>query len=98
MPDLVQRLVCGGTAVAGNEDACTVTLAVCQGGGIDTSGFGDFFGQSNPQCKQLATCCGRLQSDGYTSDANDCTQWVQIQDEGSCGDRISDYQSFGECF
>jgi hypothetical protein len=34
LPGLVQRLTCGGTVAAGNEKACGVAIAVCQGGGI----------------------------------------------------------------
>jgi hypothetical protein len=98
LPDMFQVLVCGGTAVAGNEDACGLELAVCQAGGIDTSGIGSLFQQDNPNCTALARCCGQFQSQGYTETANDCSGWVQIQDEGSCQQQLQTYQSFGTCF
>jgi hypothetical protein len=94
---MFQVLACGGTSVLGNETACGVELAVCQGGGIDTSGIGDLFKSNNPNCASLAKCCGHFQDEGFSETASDCGEWVQIQDETMCQDQLTTYQSYGEC-
>jgi PBP1b-binding outer membrane lipoprotein LpoB len=44
-----QALACTGTAIAGDETACGVELAVCNAGGIDFGGlFGDDDDTTNP--------------------------------------------------
>jgi hypothetical protein len=42
--DFYQSLACTATVFAGDETTCGVELAVCQAGGIDFDGIGDFFG------------------------------------------------------
>jgi hypothetical protein len=97
MPDLFQQLACGGTSVSGDETACQLALGICQGGGLDLSGITDLFGQSNPHCNDLAKCCDSFKNQGNTVTADDCSGWVEIQDETTCQTELQVYQSYGEC-
>jgi hypothetical protein len=92
--DTWEKLACVGVSVAGNEGACTTALEICNAGDL---GLGDIFGTASPQCERLAKCCKVMDSDGYSSAASDCRDWVSYEDEDSCSTMMDDYQPVYAC-